>query len=104
MATKVEKRVPTMPSDISYPLDMDIILKLYFDEDWMDEELITGVEELLSNSSHGVEDCDFCEDDLESEDFSDLDWLDNDNDEDDESEWSEMSYRRFNKNKIVYGQ
>lgn len=91
-----------MPSDISYTLDIETILKLYLDEDWMDEELITGVEERPSNSSRGLEDCDFCEDDLESEDFSDLDWLDDDEDED--SNWSEMSYNRFNKNKIVYGQ
>ena len=88
-----------MPNDISYPLDLDIILKLYLDEDWMDEELIIGVEERPSNSSYGLE---TCEDDLESEDFSDLDWLDDD--EDENSSWSEMSYNRFNKNKIVYGQ
>ena len=93
-----------MPSDISYTLDLDVILKLYIEEDWMDEELIIGVEERPSNSSHGVNDCDFCEDDLESEDFSDLDWLDDGEDDDCGSEWSEMSYRRFNKNKIVYGQ
>lgn len=87
-----------MSSDISYTLDMDVILKLYFDEDWMDEELIIGVEENPSNSSYGLEDC---EDDLESKDFSDLNWLD---DENENSNWSEMSYNRFNKNKIVYGQ
>lgn len=84
----------------SYALDLDVVLKIYSDEDWMDDELIIGVEERPSNSSHGVSDCDFCEDDLESEDFSDLDWLD----EDDSTSWSEMSYNRFNKNKIVYGQ
>ena len=88
-----------MPSDISYPLDIDVILKLCLDEDWMDEELIIGVEEHPSNSSCGLESC---EDDLESEDFSDLDWLDDD--EDEKTSWSEMSYNRFNKNKIVYGQ
>lgn len=80
----------------SYTLDLDIALKLYLDEDWMDEELIIGVEERPSNFSRGLEDCDFCEDDLESEDFSDLDWLD---DDDEESEWSEMSYRIFSNKK-----
>lgn len=91
-----------MLSDNSYTLDLDIILKLYLDEDWMDEDLVIGVEENPSNSSYDLENCDFCEDDLESEDFSDLDWLDDDDDE--ISSWSEMSYNRFNKNKIVYGQ
>lgn len=88
-----------MPSDISYALDLDSVFKLYLDEDWMDEELIIGVEERPSNFSNGLEDY---EDDLESEDFSDLDWLDDY--EDESSSWSEMSYNRFNKNKIVYGQ